>query len=135
MATTTSTTPIRRSAVHTVVAIPLGLVTFVVVGGLVTFLFYLFYNLMTVIRPGIIQFIGSVVGGVVGVGAAKALCEKWLPRYDGKPFFVVFVTLAALSVVLEWTVVPDPAHPVSNTAQMLAAVYAAFQLFWKNIDL
>src|SRR4051794_1884758 len=88
------------SVLHTLGAIPLALVTYILVSAIVTFLWFLFHNLLTVIRPTVLLFMAECTGAFVGIGAAKSLCEKWLPRASGKAVFVVFAVLCTGAIIL-----------------------------------
>lgn len=122
----------QKSALQTVGAIPLALVTWAAVSAVATALWFLLTNFMTVLRPEIVGFAANVAGSVVGVVAAKALSDRWLPLHSGKPVAVAIIVVCILILCLEWLVLPNPEHPVMVSAAALTSIYVGFLLFWKG---
>lgn len=122
----------QKSAFQTVGAIPLVLVTWGIVSAVVTAIWFLLTNFMTVLRPEIIGIAANVGGSVVGVLAAKALADKWLPSHSGKPVAVALIAFCVLMLFLEWLVLPNPDHPVQVSAAAVTTIYMGFLVFWQG---
>jgi hypothetical protein len=125
----------RASALQTAGAIPLALVTWMIVSVLATVIWYFMNVFFTVIRPEIIGFIANAIGGFIGVIAAKALTDHWLPRAARKPVAIAFFGFCAFLLFLEWGYLPNPSHPVIVTAGVVSSTWAAYQAFWLGVDL
>jgi Na+/melibiose symporter-like transporter len=122
----------ETNALHTVAAIPLALVTFALCSTVASVAWFAVNYFLSDFRPVVLGFISSVMGALVGIYAARALCDRWLPRHNGKVVFGAFVVCGGAALVLEWTVLPNPAHPVIATASWFAVLWMGFAYFWSG---
>ncbi|ESY89081.1 hypothetical protein X739_01360 [Mesorhizobium sp. LNHC220B00] len=119
-------------ALQTIVAMVLALVVYLVVATVAGMGIFLIQYMLTVIRPGIIQFFAVLFGSVVGMTAAKAACDAVLRGYSGKAVFVMFAVLGLAAVVMEIFFVPMQLNQINSVGQLVAGIITAFVYFWKN---
>lgn len=129
------TTYRRISVLHTLGAIPVALLIWVLASTLATVLWFLLNSFLTVIRPEIIGFFSNILGALVGIMAAKAAVEAWLPRYSGKAVAVAIISLSLIIIATQWFLLPDPNAPVQVTAGAVTSVIVAYQSFWLGREL
>ncbi|AWC22014.1 hypothetical protein WHT83_01525 [Aminobacter sp. P9b] len=83
------------------------------------------------VRPNVIQLVGSVLGAVAGIWAARLACDLTFDAYRPRAVFWMFV------VVLTMTTVSRFSLPFTTTQAILGAQYvialtAALHYFWRE---
>lgn len=125
----------RASVLQTIGAIPLAVVVWMVVSVVATAVWYFLNVFFTVVRPEIIGFFANAIGGFMGVVAARALTDHWLPKAALKPVAVAFFGVCAAMLFIEWGLLRNPGHPVIVSAGVISTIWAAYQAFWLGVDL
>jgi hypothetical protein len=119
-------------ALQSAVAMVLALVVYVVIASLASMAIYFVQSFMTVIRPGLIQFMAIIAGSFVGMMAAKSACDAVLKGYSSRAVFIMFVVLIAAMVIVEVGFVPMNMNQINSGAQLIASWIAAYSFFWRE---
>ena len=122
----------KSSTLCTLGAIPLTLIVWSIVSTLASVASFMLDNAVTLIRPGVNGFFANIFGAVVGVAAAKAAADHWLPGYSGKIVAIFFFAACAAALFGEWFVLADPGHPIQVTAAGVTSVRMAYHGFWHD---
>jgi hypothetical protein len=85
---------------------------------------------LTVLRPGIIVFLSSIVGGIAGMHMAKEVCDRLLQPYRLRPVFLVFAALVIAGSLFNVLYFPIEWHLVISFVQAVVAAVMAYHLFW-----
>ena len=117
---------------RTVGAMVLASMTWTVVAMMVGFLLSVWNRLITVVRPEVIDFFAAITAAIVGVVAARAVCNKILRIYAKRPIFFLFTSLAIAGLVVEFLLLEKPKYPITVSAQMIVLIVAAWIIFWRR---
>ncbi|PBB98372.1 hypothetical protein [Mesorhizobium sp. WSM3862] len=117
---------------QTVVAMVLALVVYLIVATIAGMIIYFTQTLLTVVRPGIIEFFAVTIGSFVGMMAARRACDTVLRSYSGKAVFLMFALLTAAALATEIFLVPMQLNQINSLGQLASGMFAAFIYFWKN---
>ena len=102
----------------------------------VGFLLSIWNQVMTTVRPEIVDFFAAIVATIIGMLAARAVCDKIFKVYSKRPIFVLFILFALLSVVgmaTELLSLGKLQTPITVSAHLIAMTVAAWVIFWRRV--
>jgi hypothetical protein len=120
----------EKTMAKTVGACVIAPLIYVIGATIVGTLFALIQDFLTVLRPGIIVFLSSIVGGIAGMHMAKEVCDRLLQPYRLRPVFLVFAALVIAGSLFNVLYFPIEWHLVISFVQAVVAAVMAYHLFW-----
>lgn len=119
----------------TAVAIPVAIITYFCVSIAVHAGMYLGQTLLTVWRPGIIDFFSTIMGAVSGIAAAEWICDRTLECYSKKSVFIAFVVLVVFgfaAVIARFINGDEALKQIVPAADLIATGFFAYGTFVKG---
>jgi hypothetical protein len=125
----------RAMVLRTVSAVILASLTWFLVALTVGLLISLLFTPSSKILLEIVAFFTAIIAGLVGMAAARAICDKLIKFYAKPPLFIFFASLATIGLVFELFLLKNPQEPITVSSQMVAVIVAAYVHFWRREEM
>lgn len=124
----------KHIVLHTLAAIPLTILLYVVAGTVMAIAWYVMVGSETWLPEQVSIALAGAIGALTGIWGVKALCKAWLPGFSRKATFVflaIFLAGPMLGYVFD---VGRDAVGVGLLLGNATALVTSWFLFWRDMD-
>lgn len=123
-----------RKIAHTIGALPLAIVCYLIVSALAEFV-WLLLNGRDSWLPAVVPYtLAAIIGAITGMSLAKAACKAWLPEFSRQTIFFAFAGILLAAAAFVAIYLPFETKRIAFYAAVAASGWTAWMVFWKDED-